>query len=266
MSNEQSKISDERFHELYTQAKDALVEKNYIQAETIFKAALELGRQLHPAPCLDTTACLIGLGDVYFGSSMFEPARDFYKKALSEHDKTEKSERKDKISPMFKYCKALTVLEEYQDADRAYADTVQVAELLLPVGNPLLTNIYDSYANMIAQSQMDPGPEREKFFREKAEASRRKYVPPVRPKQNPTRTDLPKLRAAAKPSAPIFETIGSKTAVQTQTGLVVRNVQIVMALITVACIAYGVLNSGTRNYFVGLFNHKTHETSTNGTR
>ncbi|MBS1957564.1 MAG: tetratricopeptide repeat protein [Cyanobacteria bacterium SZAS-4] len=216
---ENSDQKRQEFNLLLAQAKDALVETNFDEAESKYQAALEFGRALFSEPCSETVSCLVGLGDSYFAATKFEEARAAFLEALDEFERIESVRTVDqaekthdqtlqasvKIPALLKFAKTLTVLKEYSDADNVFAETVALAEPTLPLGNPILTGIYEAYANMLAEGKLDPGTEREEYFREKARVCRGKFTPPKRPPANVTRSDLPKLRRAEKPTAALFD-------------------------------------------------------------
>src|ERR1700760_4557143 len=86
MSQEESELKNQEFHLILAQAKDALVEADYDEAESKYSAALDLARRIYPMPCSETAACLVGLGDAYFAASKFEEAKLAYQESLDEFE------------------------------------------------------------------------------------------------------------------------------------------------------------------------------------
>lgn len=201
----------EEFHSIIAQAHDALVETNFVDAVDNYSAALVIGRRLFSQDSPEVGNCLLGLGDACRGMENFSAAEASFQEAVEAFDRSEGEHINSRISARFRLAKILTVRKEYSRADECFADTVALAEPNLPLGNPLLTGIYEAYANMLAQGKLDSGTEREEYFREKARVCRGKFIPPKRPDRPVTRTDLPKLRRAEKPRASIFSSDGSNT-------------------------------------------------------
>ncbi len=261
----------QEFNLLLAQAKDALVETNFDEAESNYRAALNLGRSLFPEPTIETVSCLIGLGDSFFGASKFEEAKAKFQEALDEFDRVQTVQTddttvqasdkqvsdktvqaSDKIPALLKLAKTLTVLKEFSQADNVFAETVALAEPALPLGNPILTGIYEAYANMLADGKLDPGTEREEHFREKAKVCRGKFTPPKRPPAKETRSDLPKLRRAAKPTASLFDVGGSGLFLSPMVWLA-RNFKILLILLLVSVGAYAFTDKTVRNQFEHYF-------------
>lgn len=263
----------EEFNLLLAQAKDALVETNFDEAESKYQAAIELARTLFSEPCAETVSCLVGLGDAYFAASKFEEAKTMYQEGLDEfdsiqnmrnedqtassenqiahsenqsaHSENQTAQPKDKIPALLKLAKTLTALKDFSQADNVFAETVALAEPALPLGNPILTGIYEAYANMLADGKLDPGTQREEYFREKARVCRGKFTPPKRPPAKETRSDLPKLRRAAKPTASLFD--GGSGLFLSPMVWLARNFKILLVLLLVSACAYAYTDKSVRN-------------------
>jgi tetratricopeptide (TPR) repeat protein len=243
MSQEESDLQSQEFQLILAQAKDALVEANYDEAESKYNAALEVGRRLYPMPCSETAACLVGLGDAYFGASKFDEAKFAYQESLDEFESmTSKFEFKDKITALFKFSKTLHVLKDYAQSDLCFAETVKLAEPNLPLGNPLLTGIYEAYANMLAQSHLDQSVEREEHWRDKAKECRGKFVPPKRPPQVSKPRELTKLRRAQMPREFFLDRIFGEGSA--------KGVLFLVVLILVSASAYAYSDKSIRTQLV----------------
>lgn len=138
-------------------AQDFYWQSRFQESEALYKECLAKLDHIFPGYSPETATCLQGLGDTYYFQSRYLAAMDHYKRLLSMRERLASSDPQGLVTALIKVAKTSEKLNEGEEALRFYRRALEVAQVSLFIGHPILTSLLESYLAFLKRSQGDSG-------------------------------------------------------------------------------------------------------------
>lgn len=130
-------------------AESAFENQNYDVAVPLFERILKLLREDHGQEEPEYLSALQKLGDCYFYRGDYEKAMPLYLESSNLPSQRTSSAGPGAIVNLQKLSRTYEKLERSEDAELAGGEAIELANMTLPPGHPLLTVVYKSYIAML---------------------------------------------------------------------------------------------------------------------
>jgi len=138
-------------------AQDFYWQSRFQESEALYKECLAKLDHIFPGYSPETATCLQGLGDTYYFQSRYLAALDHYKRLLSMRERLASNDPQGLVTALIKMAKTSEKLNEPEEALRFYRRALEVAQVSLFIGHPVLTSLLESYLAFLKRSQGDSG-------------------------------------------------------------------------------------------------------------
>ncbi len=138
-------------------AQDFYWQSRFQESEALYKECLARLDHIFPGYSPETATCLQGLGDTYYFQSRYLAALDHYKRLLSMRERLAANDPQGLVTALLKVAKTSEKLNEPDEALRYYRRALEVAQMSLFIGHPILTGLLESYLAFLKRSQGDTG-------------------------------------------------------------------------------------------------------------
>ena len=136
-------------------AHKAFQEEDYVTAAKLFLAAADQLGRIYPADHPEVLQCFLQTGDSYYYLERFSEAAKMYadlEKTLIQFPNAPI----DRPVLSFKIAKALSKSRQFDEAEKAYENAVEVCESLLPETHPLLTIVNEAHSGFVRHVRKNP--------------------------------------------------------------------------------------------------------------
>ncbi|MBA3993097.1 MAG: hypothetical protein C0469_06170 [Cyanobacteria bacterium DS2.3.42] len=157
MSKDDIESQVKKCREQLKDAQDFYWQSRFQEAETLYKECLARLDHIFPGYSPETATCLQGLGDTYYFQSRYLAAQDHYKRLLSMRERLAANDPQGLVTALIKMAKTSEKLNEPEEALRHYRRALEVAQVSLFIGHPILTSLLESYLAFLKRSQGDSG-------------------------------------------------------------------------------------------------------------
>jgi len=181
-------------------AQDFYWQSRFQESEALYKDCLAQLDHIFPGYSPETATCLQGLGDTYYFQSRYLAAMDHYKRLLSMRERLASSDPQGLVTALIKVAKTSEKLNEAEEALRYYRRALEVAQVPLFIGHPVLTSLLESYLAFLKRSQGDSGmavdiEKKLKMSRERYTEEELSKIMGSQEKQNASRSGVNQLNA-----------------------------------------------------------------------
>ncbi|MBA3859223.1 MAG: hypothetical protein C0507_20145 [Cyanobacteria bacterium PR.3.49] len=157
MSKDDIENQVKKCREQLKDAQDFYWQSRFQESEALYKECLAKLDHIFPGYSPETATCLQGLGDTYYFQSRYLAAMDHYKRLLSMRERLASSDPQGLVTALIKVAKTSEKLNEAEEALRYYRRALEVAQVSLFIGHPVLTSLLESYLAFLKRSQGDSG-------------------------------------------------------------------------------------------------------------
>ncbi len=157
MSKDDIESQVKKCREQLKDAQDFYWQSRFQEAEALYKECLARLDHIFPGYSPETATCLQGLGDTYYFQSRYLAAQDHYKRLLSMRERLAANDPQGLVTALIKMAKTSEKLNEPEVALRYYRRALEVAQVSLFIGHPILTSLLESYLAFLKRSQGDSG-------------------------------------------------------------------------------------------------------------
>lgn len=157
MSKDDIESQVKKCREQLKDAQDFYWQSRFQEAEALYKECLARLDHIFPGYSPETATCLQGLGDTYYFQSRYLAAQDHYKRLLSMRERLAANDPQGLVTALIKMAKTSEKLNEPEEALRYYRRALEVAQVSLFIGHPILTSLLESYLAFLKRSQGDSG-------------------------------------------------------------------------------------------------------------
>ena len=157
MSKDDIENQVKKCREQLKDAQDFYWQSRFQESEALYKECLAKLDHIFPGYSPETATCLQGLGDTYYFQSRYLAAMDHYKRLLSMRERLASSDPQGLVTALIKVAKTSEKLNEAEEALRHYRRALEVAQVSLFIGHPVLTSLLESYLAFLKRSQGDSG-------------------------------------------------------------------------------------------------------------
>lgn|GEM_PF-3940891 len=157
MSKDDIESQVKKCREQLKDAQDFYWQSRFQESEALYKECLAKLDHLFPGYSPETATCLQGLGDTYYFQSRYLAALDHYKRLLSMRERLAANDPQGLVTALIKMAKTSEKLNEPEEALRFYRRALEVAQVSLFIGHPVLTSLLESYLAFLKRSQGDSG-------------------------------------------------------------------------------------------------------------
>jgi tetratricopeptide (TPR) repeat protein len=153
-------------------ASEAFRSGNYEEASRLYFEALKEASGSSGKNSPEAVGCLQGLADSYYAQAKFIESKSVYMQLVQMQSNDKVAGR---IAPLFKLAMSHENLQEYDDAERLFNEALDLSDKTLAPGDPQVTSILESFADMMRKARRDP--RRLAELEERARASRHSSDP-----------------------------------------------------------------------------------------
>lgn len=157
MSKDDIENQVKKCREQLKDAQDFYWQSRFQESEALYKECLAKLDHIFPGYSPETATCLQGLGDTYYFQSRYLAALDHYKRLLSMRERLAAQDPQGLVTALIKVAKTSEKLNEGEEALRFYKRALEVAQVSLFIGHPVLTSLLESYLAFLKRSQGDSG-------------------------------------------------------------------------------------------------------------
>lgn len=157
MSKDDIESQVKKCREQLKDAQDFYWQSRFQESEALYKECLAKLDHIFPGYSPETATCLQGLGDTYYFQSRYLAALDHYKRLLSMRERLAANDPQGLVTALIKMAKTSEKLNEPEEALRFYRRALEVAQVSLFIGHPVLTSLLESYHAFLKRSQGDSG-------------------------------------------------------------------------------------------------------------
>lgn len=157
MSKDDIESQVKKCREQLKDAQDFYWQSRFQESEALYKECLAKLDHIFPGYSPETATCLQGLGDTYYFQSRYLAAQEHYKRLLSMRERLAANDPQGLVTALIKMAKTSEKLNEPEDALRHYRRALEVAQVSLFIGHPILTSLLESYLAFLKRSQGDSG-------------------------------------------------------------------------------------------------------------
>lgn len=157
MSKDDIESQVKKCREQLKDAQDFYWQSRFQEAEGLYKECLAQLDHIFPGYSPETATCLQGLGDTYYFQSRYLAAQENYKRLLSMRERLASQDPHGLVTALIKMAKTSEKLNEVEEAWRFYRRGLEVAQMSLFIGHPILTGLLESYLAFLKRSQSDSG-------------------------------------------------------------------------------------------------------------
>ena len=157
MSKDDIESQVKKCKEQLKDAQDFYWQSRFQESEALYKECLAQLDHIFPGYSPETATCLQGLGDTYYFQSRYLAAQEHYKRLLSMRERLAANDPQGLVTALIKMAKTSEKLNEPEDALRHYRRALEVAQVSLFIGHPILTSLLESYLAFLKRSQGDSG-------------------------------------------------------------------------------------------------------------
>lgn len=157
MSKDDIESQVKKCREQLKDAQDFYWQSRFQESEALYKECLAKLDHIFPGYSPETATCLQGLGDTYYFQSRYLAALDNYKRLLSMRERLAANDPQGLVTALIKMAKTSEKLNEAEEALRYYRRALEVAQVSLFIGHPVLTSLLESYLAFLKRSQGDSG-------------------------------------------------------------------------------------------------------------
>ncbi|MBX9950547.1 MAG: tetratricopeptide repeat protein [Candidatus Obscuribacterales bacterium] len=157
MSKDDIESQVKKCREQLKDAQDYYWQSRFQESEALYKECLAKLDHIFPGYSPETATCLQGLGDTYYFQSRYLAALDNYKRLLSMRERLASNDPQGLVTALIKMAKTSEKLNEPEEALRFYRRALEVAQVSLFIGHPVLTSLLESYLAFLKRSQGDSG-------------------------------------------------------------------------------------------------------------
>lgn len=157
MSKDDIESQVKKCREQLKDAQDFYWQSRFQESEALYKECLAKLDHIFPGYSPETATCLQGLGDTYYFQSRYLAAMENYKRLLSMRERLASNDPQGLVTALIKVAKTSEKLNEAEDALRFYRRALEVAQVSLFIGHPVLTSLLESYLAFLKRSQGDSG-------------------------------------------------------------------------------------------------------------
>lgn len=157
MSKDDIESQVKKCREQLKDAQDYYWQSRFQESEALYKECLAQLDHIFPGYSPETATCLQGLGDTYYFQSRYLAAMDHYKRLLSMRERLASHDPQGLVTALIKVAKTSEKLNEVEEALRHYRRALEVAQVSLFIGHPILTSLLESYLAFLKRSQGDSG-------------------------------------------------------------------------------------------------------------
>lgn len=157
MSKDDIESQVKKCREQLKDAQDYYWQSRFQESEALYKECLAQLDHIFPGYSPETATCLQGLGDTYYFQSRYLAAQDHYKRLLNMRERLAANDPQGLVTALIKMAKTSEKLNEPEEALRHYRRALEVAQVSLFIGHPILTSMLESYLAFLKRSQGDTG-------------------------------------------------------------------------------------------------------------